>query len=113
MKVTNRKRIRNESKVKNESEVKNESIKIRATKEQKEKLRYLSELNKESMSSYLLRKGLEDNTNIYDSILDKVDICNVLNEIYHRLMVSGCRNMEQEVKAVFQMALEKYRKGVL
>lgn len=44
---------------------KNESIKLRVTKEQKEKLKYLSKQNNESMSVYILRKSMEEKITSY------------------------------------------------
>lgn len=89
-------------------ETKNESIKLRVTKEQKEKLKYLSEQNNESMSAYLLRKSMENKTSSYRFISDKIDICNLLNEIYHGLVMSDGRQTEQKVRKIFQTAMKKY-----
>ena len=89
-------------------ETKNESIKLRVTKEQKEKLKYLSEQNNESMSAYLLRKSMENKTSSYRFISDKIDICNLLNEIYHGLVMSDGRQTEQKVRKKFQTAMKKY-----
>ena len=98
---------------------KNESIKLRVTKEQKEKLKYLSKQNNESMSVYILRKSMEEKISSYRFISDKIDICNLLNEIYHGLVMSDGRQTEQEVRKIFQtmksseygLLLNKARKG--
>ena len=87
---------------------KNESIKLRVTKEQKEKLKYLSKQNNESMSVYILRKSMEEKISSYRFISDKIDICNMLNEIYHGLVMSDGRQTEQEVRKIFQTALKKF-----
>ena len=87
---------------------KNESIKPLVTKEQKEKLKYLSEQNNESMSAYLLRKSMENKTSSYRFISDKIDICNLLNEIYHGLVMSDGRQTEQKMRKIFQTAMKKY-----
>ena len=86
---------------------KNESIKLRVTKEQKEKLKYLSKQNNESMSVYILRKSMEEKISSYRFISDKID-CNLLNEIYHGLVMSDGRQTEQEVRKIFQTALKKF-----
>lgn len=88
---------------------KNETIKLRVTKEQKETLKRLSKQNKESMSSYLLRKGMEEERSAYSSLPDKIDACNLLNEIYHALAMAG----ERKAGEIFQASLKKYGEGAL
>ena len=92
-------------------ELKMESIKVRLSKQEKDTIKYLSELNKETMSSYLLRKSMENDMDIYQMMPDKIEICNLLNEIYHRVTLSVGEQKEQEVREVFREALKKYGEG--
>lgn len=92
-------------------DLKSESIKIRVTKEEKERLKELSLLNNENLSSYLLKKGMEDHENIYRSIPDKTDICDLLNEIYHEILTRFGSQIGRDAGEVFQAALSKYGNG--
>lgn len=60
------------------------------------------------MSAYLLRKSMENKTSSYRFISDKIDICNLLNEIYHGLVMSDGRQTEQKMRKIFQTAMKKY-----
>lgn len=97
--------------MKKQKELKLESIKVRLSKKEKDTIKYLSELNNETMSSYLIRKSMEDNRNFYLLIPDKIEICNLLNEIYHGVIVSEGRQREPRIREVFQEALKKYEEG--
>lgn len=51
---------------------------------------------------------MEEKISSYRFISDKIDICNLLNEIYHGLVMSDGRQTEQEVRKIFQTALKKF-----
>ena len=51
---------------------KDTSIRVRLTKEQKDKLKIKSKLNKESVSSYILRKSLGEEMDVYRHIPDRL-----------------------------------------
>lgn len=87
-------------------ETKDTSIRVRLTKEQKDKLKIKSKLNKESISSYILRKSLGAEMDVYQHIPDRVRVCAVMNEIYHGIVKRCGSEVECAVREAFQAALE-------
>lgn len=90
---------------------KDESIRVRLTKEQKDELKIKARLNKESVSSYILRKSLGEEMDIYWHIPDRVRICAVMNEVYHGIAKRCGSEMECAVREAFYSALENYGCG--
>lgn len=85
---------------------KDTSIRVRLTKEQKDKLKMKSKLNKESVSSYILRKSLGEEMDVYRHIPDRVRVCAVMNEVYHGIVKRCGSEVECAVKELFQEVLE-------
>ena len=92
-------------------ELKMESLKVRLSKKDKDTIKYLAELNNETMSAYLLRKSMENDRNFYQLLPDKIEVCNLLNEIYHRVTASVGKQKEQEMSEIFWEVLKKYEEG--
>lgn len=92
-------------------ETKSEIIKIRVSKKDKEKIKTMSRLNNETLTSYLLRKGLEEDADFFCHMPDRVESCGLLNEIYHRIIMRCGRQLEWEVQAAFREALRDYGNG--
>lgn len=83
-------------------ESKTESIKLRVTKTEKDRLISLSKAKKESLSSYMLRKSLEDSQGAYDVIPDKIEICNFMNEIYHEIEKCDNPQLKRNIRKIYQ-----------
>lgn len=89
------------------TESKTESIKLRVTKTEKNRLIALAKVKKESLSSYMLKKSLEDSLESYDTMPDKIEICNLMNEIYHEVEKNGNQKLRKNIRQIYQ----NYRKN--
>lgn len=83
-------------------ESKSESIKIRVTKEQKDNLVELAKSNKESLSGYILRKSLDNRQDSYGSLPEKIQICCLMNELYHEIAKRGDEQLIRDVKRIYK-----------
>lgn len=92
-------------------ESKKESIKLRVTKKEKDKLLQLSKEQNESLSSYILRKCLEDIRDSYP-MPEKIGICNFMNEIYHEIEKYGNQQLKRNIRVIYQNYAQNHESEV-
>ena len=83
-------------------ETKKESIKIRISKIDKDKLKKLSNSTNESLSAYILRKSLCEDTDIMELIPQTVELQNLLNEIYHEIEKCNDEQVKNRIKNIMK-----------
>lgn len=82
---------------------KTESIKIRVNKQEKEKLKGLADAANESLSSYLLKRGLSTDKDYQNLIPTSVELTNILNIIC--LEINTCN--DEQLKNYTKNLLDK------
>lgn len=93
-------------------ESKKESIKLRVTKKEKDRLVKLSKAKKETLSGYMLRKGLDDSQNAYSTLPERIEFCTFMNDIYHEIAKSGNGQLERSIKKLYQNYTETHKMEV-
>lgn len=79
---------------------KSESIKFRITKEEKEKLIRIAESRNESLSSYILKRSLQEYPDTFRSLPQIIDTNNLVNEIYHMVKRNGNEALMGELSSL-------------
>lgn len=84
-------------------ERKSESIILRVTKEEKDSLMTEAKKKKKTLSRYLVESGLVG-TDMTDGIpmQERIEVCDFLNEIYHKARSCGNKELENDIKALYQ-----------
>lgn len=81
--------------------MKDQYIKLRVTKQEKEKLMQLAAKEKQTLSCYLLHKGLTGTDGTGSILLsEKIEISDFLNEIYHNIQKSCDEKLKTEIQAL-------------
>lgn len=83
-------------------ETKKESIKIRISKNDKDKLKELSNSANESLSAYILRKSLCEDPDIMELLPQTVELQNLLNEIYHEVEKCNDEQVKKRIKHIMK-----------
>lgn len=81
---------------------KNESIKLRVSKEDKEKLLQLSKARHETLSSYLLHSSLQPHSGFETSIPQIIDTFNLFNEIYHEIQKYPDNQLKEKIMIIYK-----------
>ena len=76
---------------------KNTCIIIRVSEKEKEILAKRSHNCHKSMSSYILQKSLQNDSESSISLPDKIDIINCMNEIYHTVQKFGNQELTENI----------------
>lgn len=84
---------------------KTEFIRFRVTPKEKDKLIHAAESGNESLSSYILKRSLQEYPGIFDSFPQIIDTNNLFNEIYHRVEKSGNKTLAKEIISLFRQYL--------
>ena len=83
--------------------MKDQYIKIRVTKQEKERLLKLAGKEKNTLSNYLLHKGLAETDGTGGIPLpEKIEILDFLNEVYHESQKCGDEKLGESIKLFYQ-----------
>jgi len=86
--------------------VKSEEVKIRVTKQEKEQLKKLS-ASSESMSAYILKKSLSTDTDHQNTIVETVEMSNLLNMV----LLEIDRSIDELLRRRTRLIMERGRKN--
>lgn len=82
--------------------VKKEFIKIRVTKDEKEKLKEISGSEKMTLSSYMLEKSLCTEKNASRLLPGEVETWDFFNEIYHQIQKRGNEELKGRIEELYR-----------
>lgn len=82
--------------------IKKAEIKIRVTEYDKNNLKQLASSHGESLSSYMLHRGLCIDQDLLRSLPQQIDTCNFFNEIYHTIEKYGSEQLKKEIMTLYE-----------
>lgn len=90
-------------------ETKTEILKVRLTKEQKEKLKNKADAESENLSSFILRIALHENFNPSLPFPQIIETDNFINEIYHKIKNCNDETLKQDILSLYEKYIPSYR----
>lgn len=92
--------------------MKDKSVKVRVTEKEKENLMRLAKKEKQTLSAYLLEKGLSEKRGPEGiPLFRKVETIDFLNELWHRVQKCNDRELKADIGALYRERFSGLQEG--